>query len=82
MSVPNSVGETNTFTVEVSGKVNIHQFLYQWGEQEVIIGWVWEWYHVKSKFNDCFMITFLKQFANDTSLWLGKSLRTLQRQGA
>ena len=38
VSVPNSVRETNTFTVEVSVKVNIHQFLCQWGEQEAIIG--------------------------------------------
>ena len=35
----------------------------------------------KSKFNDCFMITFLKQFANDTSLTWQKFENTTQTRG-
>ena len=40
-------------------------------------------YQAKTEFNECFIITFLKQSAKEnTSLWVRKNLRTLHGRGA
>ena len=40
------------------------------------------WYHTNTEFNNCFNYTFLKQSAEEDTLRVCKSLRTLHERGA
>ena len=40
------------------------------------------WYHAKTTFNNCFITHFWTLCKKDTSVWVCKTLRTLQGQGA